>query len=410
MVSDADLSYRRAAAYLSRVAEPGCAPLHELVGRVGFVSAAELIRDGEVSRELASATEARAATVEPDADLEAADHAGIRLVTPNDAEWPYFAFSALYHAAGRAINGAESADAAASAARGALLPPLVLWLKGAADLSSVSARSVAVVGARAATAYGEHVAAELCYSLASNDVTIVSGGAYGIDAAAHRGALAADGVTIAVSAGGLDRPYPAGNAAIFERIAENGVLVSERPPGCAPQRQRFLSRNRIIAALGSATLVVEAAHRSGALNTARYARQLGRPVLGVPGPISSAQSAGVHELLRRGHDPAQLVTCASEVLEWTFGGATADGALFDAERLAATSPGGSGSTRALLDQLDPASRSVYDGFPARRAVSGSEIAGLSGRPLAAVAAALGPLVELGLIEPDGIRYRRRTAD
>lgn len=423
-MSAADPDYRRAAAYLSRVAEPGSLPLFELAHRVGYEQAAELIRAGAVGDDLRAATEARAATADPDADLDAAAAAGIRLVTPIDAEWPYFAFSALYHASEDAL-GRRAASRGRAAAAAELLPPIALWARGRADLAGVSARSVAVVGSRAATAYGQQIAAELCYGLAGHDVTVVSGGAYGIDAAAHRGALAAGGITIAVSAGGLDRPYPAGNAELFQRIVQDGLLVSERPPGSAPQRQRFLSRNRIIAALGGAVLVVEAAVRSGALNTARYGRDLGRPVLGTPGPISSAQSAGVHELLRRGEEPGQLVTCVSEVLEWTPGGAGEGGDLFSgsevrvgwrtarvaSEAASMSSPAaGPGTTRgswAALDAVSPLARSVYDGFPARRPAGPSEVAGLCGRPIAAVVASLDELCVAGLIEPDGMRYRRR---
>ena len=136
-------------------------------------------------------------------------------------------------------------------------------------------RSAGIVGARASTEYGNRVAADLAFGLGSAGLEIVSGGAYGIDAAAHRGALAAGAVTVAVSAGGLDRPYPTGNAALFEQIAAAGLLISESPPGCAPQRHRFLSRNRLIAAFSSGIVVVEAAGRSGATNTANHARRLG---------------------------------------------------------------------------------------------------------------------------------------
>ena len=154
-------------------------------------------------------------------------------------------------------------------------------------------RSVAIVGSRASTAYGEHVAGELGHQLAERGWTVVSGGAFGIDAAAHRGALAAEAPTVAVLACGVDRPYPAAHGALLHRIAETGLLVSEWPPGAAPHRHRFLVRNRLIAALTRGTVVVEAAARSGAQATARRARKLGRQVLVVPGPVTSAMSVGL---------------------------------------------------------------------------------------------------------------------
>ncbi len=154
--------------------------------------------------------------------------------------------------------------------------------------------------------------AELAAGLAERDAAVVSGGAYGIDGAAHRAALAADGFTVAVLAGGVDVSYPAGNAALFHRIAKEGLLVTEYPPGLRPQRHRFLTRNRLVAALSGATVVVEAGARSGAANTAAWARALGRGVCAVPGPVTSSASVGCHILLRAG---ATVVTRAEEVVE-----------------------------------------------------------------------------------------------
>ena len=170
-----------------------------------------------------------------------------------------------------------------------------------------------MVGSRSATTYGADVAGQLSSELATAGVTVVSGAAYGIDVAAHRGALAGRGPTVAVLACGADRVYPAGNQHVIDFIARTGLVASEVPPGCAPTKLRFLSRNRIIAALSAGTVVVEAAARSGALNTAHWATRLGRVVMGVPGPVTSAPSEGVHELLRTGE--AQLVTRAAHVLE-----------------------------------------------------------------------------------------------
>ena len=172
-------------------------------------------------------------------------------------------------------------------------------------------RAIAIVGSRSSTAYGEHVAATLSAGVADAGWTVVSGGAYGIDARVHRAALAADGATVAVMAGGVDRLYPLGNADLLARVLETGAIVAEQPPGFPPHRSRFLTRNRIIAA-AAATVVVEAAHRSGALSTAHHAAELGRPVGAVPGPVTSASSAGCHRLIRNG---AVCVTSPDDVLE-----------------------------------------------------------------------------------------------
>lgn len=190
--------------------------------------------------------------------------------------------------------------------------PFALYVRGAEDLDSLWAASVAVVGSRSATSYGAHIAGDIAHGVSVVGRAVVSGGAYGIDAAAHRAALANDAVTIAVMAGGVDRLYPVGNDDLLKKIASSGAVVSEVPPGFAPHRSRFLSRNRLIAC-ASATVVVEAAARSGALSTARHAAELLRPVGAVPGPVTSASSAGCHALVRDG--AAVLVTGADEVLE-----------------------------------------------------------------------------------------------
>ena len=206
--------------------------------------------------------------------LAALQEAGLRLIMPGHCEWP--------------TQLDDLGDTR----------PLVLWARGGADLRLTCVNSVAIVGSRAATGYGQHVAIELAATLAERGTAVISGGAYGIDASAHRGALAADGATVAVLAGGLDFGYPRGHGELFATIAANGVLVSECPPDRGPTRPGFLIRNRIIAALTRGTVVVEAALRSGALNTARHARDLCRPVMAVPGPVTSEQSAGCHELIR----------------------------------------------------------------------------------------------------------------
>lgn len=214
---------------------------------------------------------------------------GMRLLVPGDAAWP-----------------AALDDLGENA-------PVALWVRGSVDVLAGSGPSIALVGARAATGYGEHVAIESAGGLVDRGFAIISGAAYGIDGAAHRAALAGRGTTVAVLAGGLDRFYPAGHEQLLTRIVERGAVISEVPPGTAPTRWRFLQRNRLIAALADATVVVEAGWRSGSLNTAGHAAQLGRPLGAVPGPVTSAASAGCHRLLRE--FPAVCVTNAAEMAE-----------------------------------------------------------------------------------------------
>lgn len=191
--------------------------------------------------------------------------------------------------------------------------PWVIWMRGVPSSPSVKPKySVAIVGARAATNYGTTVAYEIAADLAAEGVVVVSGGAFGIDAAAHRGALAAQGVTIAVLANGIDQVYPVGNTSLLHAVMATGVVMTELPPGMHPTRQGFLARNRLIAALGGATLVVEAAARSGSASTVTRALELGRDVMAVPGPVTSMMSVGTHELIR---DGATLVTSADDVRE-----------------------------------------------------------------------------------------------
>ncbi|MFT4136897.1 DNA-processing protein DprA, partial [Microbacterium sp.] len=220
--------------------------------------------------------------------LAQARRAGARIVTAHDPQWPTALGDLGEHA------------------------PLCLWVRG--DPALLAHRpAVAFVGARAASGYGEHVVVEWAAELAGTGVAIVSGAAYGIDGMAHRAALAAGGVTIAVLAGGVDRPYPAGHVDLLRRIVQHGVVVSELPCGSAPTKWRFLQRNRSIAALADATVVVEAGSRSGSLNTAGHAAALGRPLGAVPGPVTNATSAGCHRLLRE--FDARCVTSPDEVRE-----------------------------------------------------------------------------------------------
>jgi DNA processing protein len=267
-------------------------------------------------------------------------------------------------------------------------PPLVLWALGPLHLTDVEQRGCSIVGTRAATAYGEHVAADLAAGLVERDVAVVSGGAYGIDGAAHRAALATDGLTAAVLACGVDVPYPAGHSALLRRIADEGLIVSEYPPGVRPARYRFLTRNRLVAAVTGATVVVEAGLRSGAANTAAWAEALGRPVCAVPGPVTSSASAGCHVLLR---GDATLVTRAADIVELV--GRMGELA---PELMRPGTP---------LDELEDIERRVYDALPARGARTADQVAVASGLPATQV---LGPLATLelaGLVKRQDGRWK-----
>jgi DNA processing protein len=348
----------RAWAYLSRVAESPCTELAALVAEHGPVEAAARVKKGAVSGAEARRTVDCAAR-----DLDLLHGRGGRLITPDDAEWPYLAF------AGFSGFGAEELKK-----KPAGRPPLVLWALGPARLDELAMRSAAIVGTRACTAYGQHVAADLAAGLVEREVAVVSGGAYGIDGAAHRATLASDGTTVAVLAGGIDIPYPAGHSALLHRIAGSGLLVTEYPPGIRPARHRFLTRNRLVAAFAGATVVVEAGLRSGAANTAAWARMMGRAVCAVPGPVTSAASAGSHELLRCG---ATLVTRAEEVVEIVG----RCGELAD-ELAHPETP---------LDGLSDVERYVYEALPARGVRTAEQIAVASGLVAEQV---LGPLAIL----------------
>ncbi|MCR2053747.1 DNA-protecting protein DprA [Actinomyces bowdenii] len=260
-----------------------------------------------------------------------------------------------------------------------------------------SGSSVALVGARASTRYGDEAASALARGMTARGALVVSGGAFGVDASAHRGALAA-GPTLSVAAGGVDRLYPAGNAELLQAVIADGALVAEVPPGCQPARHRFLTRNRLIAAMAGATIVVEAAWRSGALSTAHHAMEIGRPVGAVPGPITSMASVGCHRLLRKG---AVCITDTDDALELVgpLGAIDADAARAEDPRLA-----GSG----LLDGLDPASAVVLDALPARASATTESIARASGLSVREATAALGILELAGRAERGGKGWRRRS--
>lgn len=298
--------------------------------------------------------------------IEQAARFGIRCTMPGDPWWP------------------EGLAALGPAA------PLALWTRGALEHLVTPPAAVALVGARAATAYGEHATIELAAGVAANGVAVVSGGAYGIDGAAHRATLAAEATTIAVLAGGLDRYYPAGHEALLTRVAEIGLLIAEVPCGVPPTRWRFLQRNRIIAAITGATVVVEAGHRSGSLNTAGHAAAIGRPLGAVPGPVTSPTSAGCHRLLRE-YD-ATCITNAGDVLELL--GATVGPDADDAGAPA---------------RADPRRLRVVDALPARSSREVGVIAGLAGMAVGEVMAVLGLLEADGIARRDGDGWSRAGA-
>ncbi|MGC0206499.1 DNA-processing protein DprA [Streptomyces levis] len=351
--------------FLTRVIEPGDEAGGRWVRELGVGEVARRLRDGGaalpgVSGKRWAGLLARAAVARPHQDLAVARDAGVRFVCPGGTEWP--------------AQLDDLGDAR----------PLGLWVRGRAALRMWALKSVAVVGARACTEYGAHMAATLAAGLAEQGWVVVSGGAYGVDGAAHRGALGAGGATVAVLACGVDRPYPRGHSRLIGRIAEQGLVVGELPPGDHPTPSRFILRNRVIAALTRGTVVVEAAHRSGSLVTARAAQRLGRHTMGVPGPATSALSAGVHELLR---GEATLVTDAADVVELVG----AIGQLAP-DRRGPVLP---------RDLLDPATRQVLAALPGRGAARPDEIARRAQTAQDDAIARLYELRALGYVERHG---------
>ncbi|MER6096916.1 DNA-processing protein DprA [Streptomyces sp. NPDC001728] len=302
----------------------------------------------------------RATAADPDRDLDTVHRLGGRFVVPGDTEWP------------RQLDDLGDTR------------PVGLWVRGPADLRTWALRSVALVGARACTPYGAHTAADLATGLARHGWVVVSGAAYGIDGAAHRGALAAGGATVAVLACGVDTPYPRGHDQLIRRIAEQGLVVGELPPDSHPTPSRFILRNRVIAALTRGTVVIEAQHRSGSLVTARAAIRLGRHTMGVPGPVTSALSAGVHELLR---GEATLVTDADEIVEL----------IGDMGQLAPTRRG----PVLPRDLLAPAAKRVLEAVPAPGPTPTTVIARLAGATPDDTLARLYELHSLGFVERRG---------
>ena len=351
------------------IAEPGDGVAGALIARLGAVDALRVALDDSrfalsdrVIGEAQRRWRPRARQRDVVRSLQGAHEVGARLLLPGDPEWP------------------ESIDDLGEHA------PVLLWVRGDVGRLSMTER-VSIVGARAASAYGESVASEFAGDLAASGTLVVSGGAYGIDGAAHRAALGVGGGTVAFLAGGVDRAYPAGHQQLFERIRSTGAMVSELPCGAAPTKWRFLARNRLIAALGMATVVVEAGWRSGSLNTAGHAAALGRPLGAVPGPVTSAASAGCHRLLRE-YD-ARCVTSTEEVRELLG--------------IDATRAGGGGTVR-----VDPDQTRLIDAMSTRTPRSAAELARIAGLSEDRVRALLGLLSLEERVRGDEAGWRLRT--
>ena len=287
---------RMARLTLSLVFEPGDDRAWKLCAELGAQEFLERLRSDRAAADIRTDAGTRLPFVQPEAEHERALASGLRFVIPGDPEWP--------------VSVDDLTTAPPLVRRGG--PPLGLWVRGVRRLDEIG-RAVAIVGSRAATTYGTDAAQRIAGTVATAGWTVVSGGAYGVDQAAHRGAMGVNGFTVAVMAHGLDRTYPAGHTELVDAIADSGLVVSELAPGTSPSRIRFLARNRLIAAFAQGTVVVEARVRSGALNTANWTGRLHRPLMGVPGPVTSAFSAGVHELVRSG--AGTLVTSGEEVVD-----------------------------------------------------------------------------------------------
>jgi DNA processing protein len=349
---------RRARVALGGLVEPGSRALWLRVAEHGPVRVLQGLLSTGRDHLLRQSAGARLGETDPRATADQAlartRRLGARVVIPEDDEWP------------RQLDGLIRIcqDGKDPIERDAA-PPLCLWVRGRWRLDQALDRSVAVVGARAATGYGTQAARQVGYGLAERDWTVVSGGAFGVDGYAHRGALAAGGVTIAVLACGVDRAYPAGHASLLDRIAEDGLLVSEWPPGAEPFRHRFLIRNRVIAAATRGTVVVEAGARSGALQTLRRAGELGRCRMVVPGPITSAMSVGCHEQLR---DPeVRLVTGVPHILE-------------EVGRLSVDLAPVVRGPEHPRDRLEPAERRLLEALLIRKPLASEAVAARAGVP------------------------------
>lgn len=437
---------RRVRAELTRIVEPGDQLAGLLVARLGAMEAHGLIVGEQApgarlatllaadAQDIGLGTRARSLTeglrrwrtrsgqCDGARELATMRRFGGGLIIPEDPVWP-----------------AELQDLGAAA-------PMGLWHRRSLGRETDEAgfpalpwipRTAAVVGSREVTDYGMRAAAEVVEDLIGHGVCVVSGGAYGVDAAAHRAALRLaerrgpggggnPPPTVAVLAGGLDRWYPAGNERLLQGVAEHGLLLSEMPPGSAPTKHRFLQRNRLIAALSATTVIVEARWRSGAQNTAHHALALGRPVGVVPGSIFSAASAGCHRLLRE--TPSTVVTDAADVVELMAGGepagAPAPAAGQEAgiqQALPLTAPGTASRLSSPPPRSDRSERRrpqdgmseqevlLHDALPRRGLSTPGKIAEVAGLPVPQVYAGLARLERSGHARQVEGRWGRRTS-
>lgn len=385
---------RRAWAYLSRVIEGPSRNLQQLfdAGRQPeAIAQAVRRREGWIGSLLAE-TETRYTWDRADEDLAIAQSVGGRLICPDDDEWPVEAFdSAFGFAASGCSEHTRSYQSDAVA-------PHALWVRGG-NLRQLSSHSVAIVGTRAVSNYGVQATRMIAAGLLEHQYTMVSGGALGVDAVVHSEALTRGGSTIVVQACGLDKHYPAKNSGLFQTVASrpNCAIVSEYPPGLSPQRHRFLTRNRLVAALSQGTVVTEAAWRSGALNTLSWAAAFGRVAMAVPGPITTTGSLGCHERIRRGD--AEMVCSAEEVREMVSKIGEVDvGGQYEIDFAASPVQKLSRNEMRVFDVTGPDS------------MDSSEIAQGAGLPVKLTVFLLMDLSRQGLIERVGNGWRRRKAD
>lgn len=364
-----DLRVRREAQLAVRIAlaatvEPEDKSMSSLLRGLDPFAAWEMVRTNAGGKFGRAAPRVKQLRV--DAIVQRTVEAGARFVIPGDAEWP------------------SGLDDLAN-------PPFCLWVAGVGSLAEQLTRSVSMVGARAATPYGTQVAGEFAYGLAGRGFTVVSGGAHGIDTASHRGSLAAGGCTVAAMACGIDIAYPIANTDLLHEIEQVGMIVTELPPGSAPQKQRFLSRNRVIAAMTPGTIVVEAGLRSGSRSTATAATRLGRLLAAVPGPVTSPASAGPHQLIR--DCGATLVTDVDECAE-LFGSIGAD--LAEPKREAPT----------VYDSLAEPDRRLLDAMPVVRGTTVERLAVSAGLTPREVTRGLAGLHAAELVERIESGWRR----
>lgn len=341
--------------------------------------------------ELMRATEARYSWDQPAEDLAVAEREGFELLTPDRPEWPAEEIEQSFGVA--RVKAAETGESVPADA----WPPHSLWVKGNSNLAQLFAQSVAIVGTRASSAYGLHATSDLCTGLARHQHTIVSGGALGIDTAAHTAALDSGGATVVVAACGPGVVYPRRNTALFDRIAAHGgSIVTEYPPGMSPDRHRFLTRNRLVAALTQGSIVVEAAFRSGALNTLWWTNLFNRVAMAVPGPILGPGSLGTNLAIRDGR--ASMVLSADDAHEQLSAIGETD---VDGQLELAYGP-------SSVQQLSRNELRVYDSLPPAGdgEMQADQIARVSGFTVGLTVHLLMSLSDKGVVARDGQLWRR----